>query len=174
MGAENWNKVIKFLKTSNANPNKVLNSLKTIYSQTKNSSSAYHTLRSSWPIDVVWNIYNKTGTKYKNKKNLPTTEVIRNWVKSEDYDMAYRMFHPGPGNDLYDLPGQEDLMKIKLYKKLPIEKHIKNCNDIWISKKGKRFRKDLEDNNGQYPFKKIGNYVVDDNKLVGSPPTKKK
>ena len=120
-----WDKVIDYLNTTKAEPDKVLNSLKTIYSQTKNSSSAYHTLRSSWPIDVVWNIYNKTGTKNKNKKNLPTTEVIRNWVKSPDYDIAYRMFHPGPGNDMYDLPGQDDLMKIKLYKKLPTEKHIK-------------------------------------------------
>jgi len=75
------------------------------------------------------------------------------------------MFHPGPGNDMYNLPGQESLMKIKLYKNLPIEKHIKNCNDIWVSAKGKRFRKDLEDNNGQYPFKKIGNFIVDNKKL---------
>ena len=160
-----WDKVIEYLNTTKAEPEKVLKSLQTIYSQTKNSSSAYHTLRSSWPIDVVWNIYNKSGTKNKKKKNLPTAEIIRNWVKSDDYDIAYRMFHPGPGNDMYDLPGQENLMKIKLYKKLPIEKHIKNCNDIWVSAKGKRFRKDLEDNNGQYPFKKIGNFIVDDKKL---------
>ena len=66
---------------------------------------------------------------------------------------------------MYNLPGQESLMKIKLYKNLPIEKHIKNCNDIWVSAKGKRFRKDLEDNNGQYPFKKIGNFIVDNKKL---------
>ena len=159
-----WDKVIEYLNTTKAEPEKVLKSLQTVYSQT-NSSSAYHTLRSSWPIDVVWNIYNKSGTKNKKKKNLPTTEIIRNWVKSDDYDIAYRMFHPGPGNDMYDLPGQESLMKIKLYKNLPIEKHIKNCNDIWVSAKGKRFRKDLEDNNGQYPFKKIGNFIVDNKKL---------
>jgi hypothetical protein len=34
-----------------------------------------------------------------------------------------------------------------------------------VSAKGKRFRKDLEDNNGQYPFKKIGNFIVDNKKL---------
>ena len=104
-----WDKVIEYLNTTKAEPEKVLKSLQTVYSQTKNSSSAYHTLRSSWPIDVVWNIYNKSGTKNKKKKNLPTTEIIRNWVKSDDYDIAYRMFHPGPGNDMYDLPGQENL-----------------------------------------------------------------
>jgi len=54
-----WDKVIEYLNTTKAEPEKVLKSLQTIYSQTKNSSSAYHTLRSSWPIDVVWNIYNK-------------------------------------------------------------------------------------------------------------------
>ena len=170
-----WDKVIDYLNTTKAEPDKVLNSLKTIYSQTKNSNSAYHTLRSSWPIDVVWNIYNKTGTKRKwSSRDVPTTEVIRNWVKSDDYMIAYKMFHPGPGNDQWDLPGQEKLMKLKLYKNLSINQHIKNCNDIWVSAKGKRFRKDLEDNNGQYPFNKIGNYVVDDKKLVGSPHKKKK
>ena len=63
------------------------------------------------------------------------------------------------------------MMKIKLYKDLPTEKHIRNCNDIWISAKGKRFRKDLEDNDGQFPFKKIENFIVDDRKLVGKPKT---
>jgi len=174
MGKNKWDKVVEYLNTTKADPEKVLNSLKTIYSQTRNSSSAYHTLRSSWPIDVVWNIYNKTGTNksflnLKKKKILPVTEVIRNWVKSDDYMIAYKMFHPGPGNDMYDLPGQDDMMKIKLYKDLPIEKHIRNCNDIWISAKGKRFRKDLEDNDGQFPFKNIENFIVDDKKLVGKP-----
>ncbi len=68
---------------------------------------------------------------------------------------------------MYTLPGQENLMKIKLYKKLPIEKHSKNCknNGGRGGGKGKRFRKDLEDNNGQFPFKKIENFIVDDKKL---------
>ena len=56
MGKEKWDKVIKFLDTTTAKPDKVLNSLKTIYGKKSNQDSMYQELRGSWPIDVVYNI----------------------------------------------------------------------------------------------------------------------
>ena len=149
MGTNKWNKVIKFLDTTTAKPEKVLNSLKAVYG--KNKNSMYQDLRSSWPIDVVYNIYHKTGTTNKTKK-IPLTQVISNRIKTTDYKTAYRTFHPGVGNSQWDLPGQEKMMKMKMYKTLTHKQHVKNCNDVWNSKSGKGFRKELENNNGQYPF----------------------
>ena len=151
MGTEKWDKVIKFLDTTNAKPDKVLNSLKTVYGKKSNQDSMYQELRGSWPIDVVYNIYRKNGTKNKTKK-IPLTQIIRNWVKTKDYKLSYRMFHPGIGNPQWDLPGQEKMMKMKMYKELSEDKHVRNCNDIWTSTNGKRYRKDLDLNNGEYPF----------------------
>ena len=149
MGKDKWAKVIEFLNTTTANPEKVLNSLKAVYG--KNKNSMYQNLRSSWPIDVVYNIYHKTGTTNKTKK-IPLTQTISNWVKTQDYKIAYRTFHPGVGNPQWDLPGQEKMMKMKLYKELTHAQHVKNCNDVWLSKSGKKYRKELEENNGQFQF----------------------
>ena len=81
MGTNKWDKVIKFLDTTTAKPEKVLNSLKAVYG--KNKNSMYQDLRSSWPIDVVYNIYHKTGTTNKTKK-IPLTQVISNWINDEN------------------------------------------------------------------------------------------
>ena len=56
----------------------------------ENLGSTYQSLRSSWPIDVCYNIYNKTGTTNKNKK-ISLKQTIRNWVNTEDYMIAYRI-----------------------------------------------------------------------------------
>jgi hypothetical protein len=83
--------------------------------------------------------------------------IVRNWVKSQDYKLAYNTFHPGVGNKQWDLPGQEKFMKMKMFKDLSIEKHIRNCCDIWRSANGKKYRKELEKNHGQYSFT---NYIT--------------
>ena len=163
MGKDKWAKVIEYLNKVNAKPEKVLNSLKTLYGKKENSSSGYQSIRSSWPIDVVYNIYNKTGTKNKDKK-ITLRQVIRNWVNTEDYKIAYRMFHPGKGNPQWE--DHPDIQKLNLYKKLPLEKHIKNCNDVWNSKKGKEYRAQLEQHGGRYLIKNLGDYQVVDSKKL--------
>ena len=163
MGTNKWAKVIEYLNKVNAKPDKVLNSLKTLYGKKENSSSAYQSLRSSWPLDVVYNIYHKTGTKNKTKK-ISLKQTIRNWVNSEDYKVAYRMFHPGPENDQWE--GHDDIQKLNLYKKLPKEKHVKNCNDIWVSTKGKKLRADLEKFGGRFIKDNLGDYQVIDSKKL--------
>ena len=162
MAKNKWDKHIKLLEAAKANPEKVFNLLSTVYGKKKNLGSTYQSLRSSWPIDVCYNIYNKTGTTNKNKK-ISLKQTIRNWVNTEDYMIAYRMFHPGPGNPQWE---HHDMEKLNLYKNLPIEKHVRNCNDIWISAKGKKLRQQLKDGNGKYIFKKLGDYNIVDTKKI--------
>ena len=134
MGTGKWDKVIKYLNSKpKAMPDRVLNSLKTIYGARDTGQSEYQILRASWTIDVVCNIYNKKGTTDKNKKQ-PLKQVIRNYCKSDDYSEYYKIFHQG-----------------RMFKDLPLEKHVRNCNDIYISKHGKDLRKVLEMNNGKLP-----------------------
>ena len=157
MGRGKWDKVIELLEASpTATPEKVLKSLSVIYGKKNNQDSFYQTLRSSWPIDVVYNIYHRTGSTNKTKA-MSVSLIVRNWVKSQDYRLAYNTFHPGVGNKQWDLPGQEKFMKMRMFKDLSIEKHIRNCCDIWRSANGKSYRKELEKNHGQYSFT---NYIT--------------
>jgi len=141
MGAENWNKVIKFLKTSNAKPQKVLNMLKTVYSKRTVPESDFEMVRNSWAYIVVGSLANKYGTKNKEKK-IPFTQVIRNWVNSKDYQNAWCIFHLKKGkkkiNELsWEQSSHDD------FKKIPTERHVKQLNDIWVSKIGKKIRSTL-------------------------------
>ena len=152
MGRDKWDEVIKFLDTTAAKPDKVLNSLKTIYGKKSNTDSTYQVLRGSWVMDVIFSIYNKKGTTNKSKK-IPLTQVALNWVRTEDYKIAYNIFHPGPENTMHEDNGMN---RLKMWKDIPIEKHARNCLDIFRDKKHKRFVTDLEENNGAYPIKTIG------------------
>ena len=151
MGRDKWDEVIKFLDTTAAKPEKVLNSLKTIYGKKSNTDSTYQVLRGSWVMDVIFSIYNKKGTTNKSKK-IPLTQVALNWVRTEDYKIAYNTFHPGPENAQHEFSG---LNKLRMYKDIPQEKHVRNCADIYRDKKHKRFITALEENNGSYPLKVI-------------------
>ena len=148
MGAENWNKVIKFLKTSNANPNKVLNMLKTIYSKRTGPESDYEVVRNSWVYIVVGSVANKFGTPKDNKKRT-TKNIIRNWIKTKQYESDWCLFHLKKGkkkiNELpWEQSSHEDFIKI------PTEKHVKQLNDIWVSKRGKAIRETLTPS-GKFP-----------------------
>lgn len=134
MGTAKWDKVIKYLNSKpKASPDKVLNMLKTIYGTTDKQESQYQILRGSWAIDVVCQIYNKNGTTNKNKK-LPIRQIIRNWCNTENYARFYLMFHPG-----------------KMYKDIPLEKHVRNCNEIWLDKRYNPIKRILKSNNGKLP-----------------------
>ena len=93
MGTANWDKVISYLRTTKAKPEKVLNMLKTIYGKKSSQESDYEVVRNSWAYIVIGSLANKYGTKDK-KKKIPFTEVIWNWVKSKDYQEAWCQFHP--------------------------------------------------------------------------------
>jgi|TARA_Y100000294_G_scaffold96945_1_gene90110 hypothetical protein len=116
----NWNDFIKIVKKKypKARPEKVLNMLKTSFDKKKTESN-YDILRSSWSLLVRDSCRLKIGTPKDNKKRGPIN-IIRNWVKSNDYKQKYKLLHPG-----------------KLFKEISEEKHIKNCYDITRHKRRK-------------------------------------
>ena len=120
-------------KYPKAKPESVIKFIRTQYGGPSKESN-YNVLRSSWSMNVVAVIYKRVQ---KNKKH-PLRRVIRNWVDSSDYRSFYNLIH-GP-------------LK-KTFTDNTVEKHVRNINDIWISPKGKYFRKILSENNGLYPIK---------------------
>jgi|TARA_Y100000294_G_C8486276_1_gene308856 hypothetical protein len=168
MGADKWNKVIKFLNTTKADPEKVLKSLKVIYGKTSNKNSWYQIWRGSWPIEVVVAIYNKEGTPNTVKKRS-LTEIVKNWVKSDVYQVRYDTFHPGPGNMLHEF---DDNYGLNLWDPIPTDsygktqtsktfkRHVRNCMDHWNNKKGRALRKILDENNGMIPVKNMNKFSL--------------
>ena len=69
-------------------------------------------------------------------------------------------------NDILNESLEHEIHALNLYKKLPLEKHIKNCNDVWNSKKGKEYRAQLEQHGGRYLIKNLGDYQVVDSKKL--------
>jgi len=174
MGTNKWDKVIKFLDTTTAEPEKVLNSLKVVYGKSSNKNSWYQIWRGSWPIEVVVSIYNKVGTPKDNKKRS-LTEIVKNWVKSKDYQINYDTFHPGPGNlqhedhlqyglDLWDPIPKDEYGKTLT--SATFRKHVRNCMDHWNNKKGRAQRKILEENNGLIPVENLNEFYMYPTELI--------
>ncbi len=132
-----WADFLKEVKKKypKAKPDKVIKLVKTAYGGPDKESN-YNVLRSSWSMNAVAIIYKRVNDP-KNKK-YSLRRVIRNWVDSSDYRSLYNLLH-GP------------LKKSSADN--TVDKHVRNLNDIWISKKGKYFREILKENNGLYPIK---------------------
>ena len=135
---------IKELKTKypHANYESILKMVGTIYGKQETSKQV---LRASWVFDVCWHVHNRIGTtfKYAKEAKIPTTQIIRNYVRTEHYKVNYKLFL---GRDWLDLSA------IKDGKKDPEDQHVKNCNAIIISELGKRLMATLIVNGGQYPL----------------------
>jgi hypothetical protein len=178
---DKWDEVIEFLETSKADPEKVLKSLKVIYGKTSNKNSWYQIWRGSWPIEVVISIYNKDQTP-KDGKKRSLTEIVKNWVKSEVYQVRYDTFHPGPGNlqhednDQFGLKLWDPIPKIdgKVLTSTTFRRHVRNCMDHWNNKKGRALRKILEENNGMIPIKNMGEFNMYPKNLIKGKIKKKK
>jgi len=134
---------IKELKTKypNANYESILKMVGTIYGKQENSKQI---LRASWVFDVCWHVHNKSGTmfKYAKEAKIPTTQTIKNYVKTKHYKENYKLFM---GRDWLDLKAIKD-------GKDPVDQHVKNCNAIIISDLGKKLMNVLIVNGGQYPL----------------------
>ena len=150
MGAEKWNKVIKFLNSKpKATPEKVLNILRTTYGKRSGPESDYEVLRNSWAWIVVGAIANKTGTP-KDDKKRSTRNIIRNWVKTKQFKNDWCMFHPKKVKNKklnkieWNESSEKDCDEIH-----PL-RHLKQINDIWVSKIGKNIRTHLTPS-GKFP-----------------------
>ena len=155
---------IKELKTKypNAPYERILNMVGTIYGKQESSKKI---LRASWVFDVCWRVHNRIGTtfKYAKEAKIPTTQIIRNYVRTEHYRKNYKLFL---GRDWLDLKAIKD-------GKDPVDQHVKNCNAIIISELGKRLAATLIVNGGQYPLigpkKKEEDYLKELKKVMTAP-----
>jgi hypothetical protein len=157
MGTDKWNKVIEYLNSkSKATPEKVLNMLKTTYGKKGGGGeSDFEVVRNSWPYIVIGSLANKFGTKNKNKK-IPFTQVIRNWVKSTDYKDIWCTMHLKKFKNKKLNRIEWGMASVEDFEKIPKDRHVKNLNDIWVSKKGKKIRATLTPNN-KFPIRSSAN-----------------
>ena len=142
MDADKWNKVIKFLNTTKAKPEKVLNMLKTIYGKKGGQESDHAVMRNSWAWIVVGAIANKTGTPKDSKKYF-TKDIIRNWIKTNQFKSDWCTFHPKKvkNKKLNRIEWNES--SLEDCKAIHTLRHVKQINDIWVSKIGKNIRSQL-------------------------------
>ena len=166
MNLDQFIKETKKLKIKDYNP--VLKMMRTSWGK-KGKESAYQSFRSFWAYHVVLSIYNKHGTPNDNKKRT-LANIIRNMIKERhgrQYRLAWLMFHPKREKDkkskklkwVLDYRGLD-------FSKISESRHIKNANDIWFSKKGKKLRHELETTG---KFKKL---PIEEISIITPTPTK--
>ena len=79
MGKDKWAKLIKYLDTTNAKPESVLNLVKQSFGakvKKITKTDDFNQLRRAWALFVVHGIYNKSGTPEKEKKTVKITNQI--------------------------------------------------------------------------------------------------
>ena len=111
MGNDKWDKVIKYLRSSNRDPDKVLKLLK---GSDKGIETSYSISRSSYALNVIALITQKImDPKNKGKTR---SHIIRTWVKSKEFEDFYNLMR---------------LNEKKKYNKANIETYVKQLNDLW-------------------------------------------
>ena len=88
---------IKYLDTTDAKPEKVLNLVKQSFKPkgkkiTKDDD--FNQVRRAWAMYVVLGIYNKFGTPTKDKRKQNITNTILYFVESQAYKTNYNLMHP--------------------------------------------------------------------------------
>jgi hypothetical protein len=117
MGKDKWAEVIKYLRTSNRDPKKTLKLLK---GNEKGHQSNYNINRSSYTLNIIAAITQKTLDPKNKNKNL--SRVIRDWVKSEDFENFYNLLRADEGKKYVKANDTEH------------KKYTKQIKDLWYSK----------------------------------------
>ena len=95
MGKEKWATLIKYLDSTNAKPESVLNLVKQSFGvKNKPKTDDYNQMRRAWTLFVVHGIYNKSGVPEKEKKAVKISNQISYFVESKAYQMTYDLMHP--------------------------------------------------------------------------------
>ena len=131
MGKDKWDKVIEYLTSSKRDPQKVLNLLK---GNDQNKESNYDVNRASYSLNVIGTITQRTLDPQNKEKTL--THVIRQWVRSKDFEVFYNLMR-----------SEEKIT----YDKTKIEDYVKQLKDLWYSK--------AQSKNKAY-FKKTDGYFI--------------
>ena len=134
MGKDKWDKVIKYLRSSKRDPEKVL---KLLQGNQKGKTSNYDINRSSYALNVIAVITQKLNDP--NNKGKTRTHIIRQWVKSEDFQRFYNLMRE-----------QENLK----WSRDHINKYVKQINDLWSKPNQSHWRKYFKKTKGYF-------YIVD-------------
>ena len=95
MGKEKWATLIKYLDSTNAKPESVLNLVKQSFGvKNKPKTDDYNQMRRAWTLFVVHGIYNKSGVPEKEKKTVKISYQISYFVESKAYQITYDLMHP--------------------------------------------------------------------------------
>ena len=162
MGTDKWNKVIEYLNSkSKATPEKVLNMLKTTYGKKGGGGgeSDFEVVRNSWAYIVIGSLANKYGTEDKKKKKT-FTKTIWAWVRSKDYKDIWCTMHLKKFKNKKRNRIEWGMSSVEDFEKIPKDRHVKNLNDIWVSKKGKKIRATLTPDN-KFPIRSSANAARD-------------
>ena len=130
MGKDKWDKVIKYLRSSNRDPDKVL---KLLQGNQKGKETNYDINRSSYALNIIAVITQKT--KDPKNKGKTRAHIIRTWVKSDDF------------KSFYNLMRHEENLKWSMDK---VEKYVKQINDLWTKPNQQHWRKYFEKTKGYF------------------------
>ena len=130
MGKDKWDKVIKYLRSSNRDPDKVL---KLLQGNQKGKETNYDRNRSSYALNVIAVITQKIlDPKNKGKSR---SHIIRQWVISEDFE------------NFYNLLRQEEKL---VWSRDKANEYVKQINDLWNKPNQKHWRKYFEMTKGKF------------------------
>ena len=121
---DKWAGVIKYLRSSGRDPAKVL---KLLQGNQKGVESNYSIARSSYSMNVIATITQKLNDPKNKGKTL--THVIRQWVKSKDFEDFYNLIR-----------SPERLVLDKVEANKTQNKYIKQIKDLWDQPNQKKYR----------------------------------
>jgi|TARA_A200000159_G_scaffold164817_1_gene196518 hypothetical protein len=151
MGKDKWEYLIRYLETTNAKPESVLNLVKNTWKpkgKSKVKTDDFNIVRRAWTLMVVHGIYNKHGTPKNKIKTVSITNQILYFVESQGFKINYNLFHPIKDKNKTEWIENND----NPYSKKTISQHAKNCRKLWDSAKGKEIRKGLKNSKGKIPI----------------------
>lgn len=123
-----WDRLIKYLNTTNADPDKVLNSVKTIFkpkqSKQQPVQNSYLSIRRAWKYHVVKTIWDYKKTIGK------LDAAITTMIEQQSYSISYNAFHLN-----------------KNFKDKSKANHYNAAKKMWTE--SKELRKKLDENKGQ-------------------------
>ena len=125
-----WAKVIKYLRSSNRNPDKVLKLLK---GNQKGKESNYDINRSSYALNIIAVIIQKM--RDPKNKGKTRSHIIRTWVKSQDF------------KNFYNLMRHEENLKWSMDN---VPKYVKQINDLWSKPNQQKWKKYFEMTGGYF------------------------
>ena len=151
MGKEKWATLIKYLDSTNAKPESVLNLIQNTWKpkgKSKVKSDGFNVVRRAWTLMVVHGIYNKHGTPKNKLKTVTITNQILYFVESQGYKINYNLFHPIKNKNKTEWVEN----KSDQYSGKTLSQHAKNCRKLWDSAKGKEIRKSFIKTKGKIPI----------------------